>query len=196
MNLNRYAGRGSFIPLHCDNEHLFGKREEPKVIVSMNLWSLVGFRVCRRGWRKPPSPIQLDYGDLLVMDCFAQDYTPPCCRAPGSTLLLVAMSGHPDVQISVGWGLWGAAIMGVQRLLGLDPRKGEGGAFSMPLFWVVSPLAGGRCVPPRLPTGSGLSSGVAVLATAAAAPHGGVGHSLSVGFSTRVEKWQKWFFSE
>ena len=32
MNLKRYAGDGSFIPWHCDNERLFGPGE-PKVIV-------------------------------------------------------------------------------------------------------------------------------------------------------------------
>ena len=72
MNLNRYAGWGSSIPWHCDNEPLFGDQGDPKVIVSISLGSSVDFRVCRRGRRNAPSSIRLDRGDLLVMDGLAQ----------------------------------------------------------------------------------------------------------------------------
>ena len=72
VNLNRYAGCGSSIPWHSDNEPLFGDQCDPKVIVSMSLGSSVDFRVCRRGRRKAPSSIRLDHGDLLVMDGLAQ----------------------------------------------------------------------------------------------------------------------------
>ena len=44
VNLNQYAVCGSFIRWHSDNEPLFGKREDPKVIVCMSLGSLVVFR--------------------------------------------------------------------------------------------------------------------------------------------------------
>ena len=73
VNLNRYAGWGSSIPWHSDNEPLFGDQSDPKVIVSMSLGSSVDFRVCRR-WsrRNAPSSIRLDHGDLLVMDGLAQ----------------------------------------------------------------------------------------------------------------------------
>ena len=47
MNLNRYAGWGSSIPWHSDNEPLFGDQSDPKVIVSMSLGSSVDFRVCK-----------------------------------------------------------------------------------------------------------------------------------------------------
>ena len=65
VNLNWYAGCGSYIPWHGDNEALFGDQSDPKVIVSMSLGSSVDFRVCRRGGRNDPSPIRLDDGDLL-----------------------------------------------------------------------------------------------------------------------------------
>ena len=68
MNLNRYAGNGSFIPWHCDNEPLFGSPYEPKVIVSMGLGHLALFKLRRRASKSSPSQIRLDHGDLLVMD--------------------------------------------------------------------------------------------------------------------------------
>ena len=48
VNLNRYAGWGSSIPWHSDDEPLFGDQGDPKVIVSMSLGSSVDFRVCSR----------------------------------------------------------------------------------------------------------------------------------------------------
>ena len=67
VNLNRYAGDGSFIPWHRDNERLFGSPSEPKVIVSMSLGHSVLFKLCRRASKKTVTPIWLDHGDLLVM---------------------------------------------------------------------------------------------------------------------------------
>ena len=72
VNLNRYAGDGSFIPWHRDNERLFGSPSEPKVIVSMSLGHSVPVQVvssrvgedCYSNW--------LDHGDLLVMDGLTQ----------------------------------------------------------------------------------------------------------------------------
>ena len=52
VNLNRYAGDGSFIPWHRDNERLFGSPSEPKVIVSMSLGHSVLFKLCRRASKK------------------------------------------------------------------------------------------------------------------------------------------------
>ena len=69
VNLNRYAGDGSFIP--CDNERLFGSPSEPKVIVSMSLGHSVLFKL-RRASENTHSQIRLDHGDLLVMDGFTQ----------------------------------------------------------------------------------------------------------------------------
>ena len=65
VNLNRYAGNGSCIPWHCDNERLFGSPIEPKVIVSMSLGHSALFKFRRRAPGDIPSPIRLDHGDLL-----------------------------------------------------------------------------------------------------------------------------------
>ena len=73
MNLNRYAGDGSCIPWHCDNERLFGSPFEPKVIVSMSLGHSVLFKLRRRASEKTVTPIWLDHGDLLVMDGLTQE---------------------------------------------------------------------------------------------------------------------------
>ena len=71
VNLNQYAGSGSFIRWHSDNEPLFGPQNAPKLIVSMSLGNSVEFKV-RRGQGKVPSLITLDHGDLLVMDGLTQ----------------------------------------------------------------------------------------------------------------------------
>ena len=72
VNLNRYAGPGSFIRWHSDNEPLFGPQNAPKLIVSMSLGNSVEFKVRRRGQGNVPSLITLDHGDLLVMDGLTQ----------------------------------------------------------------------------------------------------------------------------
>ena len=71
VNLNRYSGSGSSIPWHSDNESLFGPPNQPKLIVSMSLGHSVEFQVRRRQCGVS-SPIQLDHGDILVMDGSAQ----------------------------------------------------------------------------------------------------------------------------
>ena len=73
VNLNRYAGDGSCIPWHCDNEGLFGSPGEPKVIVSMSLGHSVLFKLLRRASEKTVTSIWLDHGDLLVMDGLTQE---------------------------------------------------------------------------------------------------------------------------
>ena len=72
VNLNRYAGTGSFIPWHRDNERLFGHPGEPKVIVSVGLGHSALFKLRRRALEYTPSEIRLDHGDLLVMDGLTQ----------------------------------------------------------------------------------------------------------------------------
>ena len=57
VNLNRYAGNGSCIPWHCDNERLFGSPFEPKVIVSMSLGHSALFKLRRRASENTPSQI-------------------------------------------------------------------------------------------------------------------------------------------
>ena len=62
VNLNRYAGNGSCIPWHCDNEPLFGSPFEPKVIVSMSLGHSVLFKLRRRASENLP----LKFGWIMV----------------------------------------------------------------------------------------------------------------------------------
>ena len=60
VNLNRYAGEGSRIPWHRDNERLFGHPSEPKVIVSMSLGHSILFFLRRRRLENTHSQIRLD----------------------------------------------------------------------------------------------------------------------------------------
>ena len=64
-NLDRYAGEGSFIPWHRDDEPLFGQPEESKVIVSMSIGRSVLFKLCHRVLGNTPFQTRLDHGDLL-----------------------------------------------------------------------------------------------------------------------------------
>ena len=66
VKLNRYAGAGSSIPCHCDNERLFGEPSEPKVMVSMSLGHTVLSKLRRRVTENSPSQIMLDHGVYLV----------------------------------------------------------------------------------------------------------------------------------
>ena len=72
VNLNQYAGPGSLIRWHSDDEPVFGPQNSPKLIVSMGLGYSVEFQVRRRATDGVPSPTSLDHGDLLVMDGLAQ----------------------------------------------------------------------------------------------------------------------------
>ena len=67
VNLNQYAGPGSLIRWHSDNEPLFGPQNSPKLIVSLSLGNSVEFMVRLRASGKVPSSIRLDHGDVLVM---------------------------------------------------------------------------------------------------------------------------------
>ena len=78
MNLNQYAGPGSFIRWHSDNEPLFGPQNLPKLIVSLSLGNSVEFMVRRRASGNFPSSIRLDHGDVLVMDGLAQSEYEHC----------------------------------------------------------------------------------------------------------------------
>ena len=69
VNLNRYAGDGSFIPWHCDNERLFGHPSEPKVIVSMSLGHSVLFKLRRR---RPENTHSYKF-DWIVVTFFVMD---------------------------------------------------------------------------------------------------------------------------
>ena len=73
-NLNLYGGLGSRVRWHSDNEGLFGRRGESKLIVSMSFGVSALFK-----WKPGPSPDSdanaswLHHGDLLVMDGCCQD---------------------------------------------------------------------------------------------------------------------------
>ena len=73
VNLKLFAGEGSLIPWHCDNERLFGHPScEPKVIVSMSLGHSDLFKLRPRPPWSSPSSTRLDHGDLLVKDILTQ----------------------------------------------------------------------------------------------------------------------------
>ena len=78
VNLNQYAGPGSHIRWHSDNEPLFGPQYSPKLIVSLSFGNSVEFMVRRRAPGKVPSSIRLDHGDILVMDGLAESEYEHC----------------------------------------------------------------------------------------------------------------------
>ena len=73
-NLNLYEGSGSRVRWHSDNEGLFGRQGESKLIVSMSFGVSALFK-----WKPGPSldsdasSSWLHHGDLLVMDGSCQD---------------------------------------------------------------------------------------------------------------------------
>ena len=73
-NLNLYRGWNSCVGWHCDDEPLFGKCGDAKLIVSVSFGSSALFR-----WRRQSCPddechsCRLDHGDILVMDGQCQD---------------------------------------------------------------------------------------------------------------------------
>ena len=73
-NLNLYRGWKSCVGWHCDDEPLFGKCGDAKLIVSVSLGDFALFR-----WRRQScssngdSSCRLDHGDILVMDGQCQD---------------------------------------------------------------------------------------------------------------------------
>ena len=71
VNMNQYAGPGSLIRWHSDNEPLFRPQNSPKLIVSLSPGNSVEIMVRRRAPGKVPSSIRLDRGDILVMDGLA-----------------------------------------------------------------------------------------------------------------------------
>ena len=99
MNLNRCACWGSSIPWHCDNEPLFGKLTDPKVIASMSLGSLVEFRVRRRGKEECSAPIQFGHGELFMVQLkrIMSTLPPRAAGAPGEPYPQVAIPAHRDL---------------------------------------------------------------------------------------------------
>ena len=73
-NLNLYRGWNSCVGWHCDDEPLFGKCGDAKLLVSVSLGSSALFR-----WRRQSCPdddrhfCRLGHGGILVMDGQCQD---------------------------------------------------------------------------------------------------------------------------
>ena len=73
-NLNLYQGWKSCVGWHCDDEPLFGKCGDAKLIVSVSLGNFAVFR-----WRRQSCPAdeghscRLNHGDIIVMDGQCQD---------------------------------------------------------------------------------------------------------------------------
>ena len=110
LNLNQYAGPGSFSRWHSDNEPLFGPQCSPKLIISLSLRNSVEFMVRRRAPGEVPSSIRLDHGDILVVDGLAQSEYEHCTAsglqgprviwsAPGFTL----GGGNVTVGVHPAW---------------------------------------------------------------------------------------------
>ena len=109
VNLNRYAGPGSHVRWHSDNEPLFGPQYSPKIIVSLSSGNSVEFKVRRRAPGEVPSSIRLDHGDVLGCSCpigvrgVVGCVLPTCAQGlvePGSRCL-----GEGENKWSSSWGL-------------------------------------------------------------------------------------------
>ena len=72
-NLNLYRGWNSCVGWHCDDEPLFGKCGDAKLIVSVSLGSFALFRWRRQSCSSNEGSCRLDHGDILVMDGQCQD---------------------------------------------------------------------------------------------------------------------------
>ena len=73
-NLNFYRGWNSCVGWHCDDEPLFGKCGDAKLIVSVSLGSFALFRWRRQSCSSDEGgSCRLDHGDILVMDGQCQD---------------------------------------------------------------------------------------------------------------------------
>ena len=94
--MNFYGGSGSRVRWHSDDEDLFGKRGESKVIVSMSSGASKLFK-----WKPGPSPDSdassswLHHGDLFVMDGRCQDEYLFTVRDP--------LQGGERVNITFRW---------------------------------------------------------------------------------------------
>ena len=109
--LNFYGGSGSRVRWHSDNEGLFGKQEESKLIVSLSFGVSALFK-----WKPGPSldsdasSSWLHHGDLLVMDGCCQDE-----YLHFSDEYYLSVDQEP--RSSVSFGYWG-------RVLPANMRKG------------------------------------------------------------------------
>ena len=72
-NLNLFRGWNSCVGWHCDDEPLFGKCGDAKLIVSVRLGTFAVFRWRRQSCPSEGGSCRLDHGDILVMDGQCQD---------------------------------------------------------------------------------------------------------------------------
>ena len=73
-NLNIYRGWKSCVGWHCDDESLFGKCGDAKLIVSVGFGNFALFRWVRQSCSSDEGcSCRLDHGDILVMDGQCQD---------------------------------------------------------------------------------------------------------------------------
>ena len=73
-NLNLHRGWNSCVGWHSDDELLFGKCGDAKLIVSVSLGTFAVFRWRRQSCSSDEgSSCRLDHGDILVMDGQCQD---------------------------------------------------------------------------------------------------------------------------
>ena len=72
-NLNLYRGWKSCVGWHFDDEPLFGKCGDAKLIVSVSLGNFAVFRWRRQSCPSDEGSCRLDHGDILVMDGQCQD---------------------------------------------------------------------------------------------------------------------------
>ena len=73
-NLNLYRGWKSCVGWNCDDEPLFGKCGDAKLIVSVGLGNFALFRWRRQSCSSDEGrSCRLDHGDILVMDGQCQD---------------------------------------------------------------------------------------------------------------------------
>ena len=141
VNLNWYAGWGSSIPWHCDNEPLFGDQSDAKVVVTTRasdpLWTsgcvVAGGAVLLLllGWTM---------GYLLVMDGLAQsEYehsTSSELQGPRVNLTYRWIFQHTPTCRGLRAGACWVLPSCVQGLPGLGPQ-GQEGVYSMPpLGWL------------------------------------------------------------
>ena len=113
VNLNQYAGPGSLIRWHSENEPLFGPQNSPKLIASLSLWNSVEFKVRRRAPRGVTSlRFRLDHGDILVMGGLAQSEYEHCTAS--------GLQG-PRVNLTFRCGCAAHCVLSTRRRGGLCP---------------------------------------------------------------------------
>ena len=118
-NLNLYRGWKSCVGWHCDDEPLFGKCGDAKLIVSVSFGSSALFRWRRQSCSNDEGSCRLDHGDILVMDGQCQDEffhrTSPGRDQDGLTLRSVGSNSMSPLVLRLRQG-WHAVCQRVRRV--------------------------------------------------------------------------------